>query len=281
MRAARQCREGYPAHRVRPQRRLMDRTEVRGNHVDGPTDPSPQAVRGVWTALPVRAVLFDLDGTLIDTESQTDEAVTVVAARHGVAGFSLPHSETRGRTWTHVADMTRTLTGIDVPTAALAGAMLAYWNEAVKQAKALPGAQQAIRAAAAAGLKVAVVSSSPRSVINHFVVQLGVADCVAVPARIGADSVSQGKPDPEGFLMAARVLESDPATTLVFEDSRAGLLAARAAGMRSIFITCCATEVSENTALATASCIDYERLPPRFWEEIAAGPVDLDNRSFA
>ena len=46
----------------------------------------------------MRLVLFDLDGTLMDSETQTDEAIAAVVARHGVAGFALPHEETRGRT---------------------------------------------------------------------------------------------------------------------------------------------------------------------------------------
>ena len=93
--------------------------------------------------------------------------------------------------------------------------------------------------------------------------------------------MSRGKPDPEGFLLAASALDSSPGDALVFEDSRAGLVAARAAGMRSMFITCCATEVSEIAALATATCTDYDSLPPRFWQDLAAGSVDLTNRSFS
>lgn len=225
-------------------------------------------------------MLFDLDGTLIDTEVHTDAAIRAVAARYGVAGVSLPHRETRGRTWAHIAETVRARTGIDAPVAELAAAMLSYWDGAVADVKAVPGAPQAIRAAVAAKLKIAVVSSSPRSVIDYFVGRLGIGDCVGPRARIGADSVSRGKPDPEGFLLAARVLDAAPADSLVFEDSRAGLVAARVAGMRSMFITCCATEIPELTSLASATAPDYESLPPRFWDELATGTVDLTNRSF-
>ena len=83
------------------------------------------------------------------------------------------------------------------------------------------------------------------------------------------------KPDPHGFLLAARALEVQPTECLVFEDSRAGLLAAQAAGMRCIFITCRATDVDENMPLATAAFEDYRALPPRFWERLAAGDCDL------
>jgi len=233
--------------------------------------------RALTRGLPVRAVLFDLDGTLVDTESHTDAAIAVVTARYGIDGFSLPHSETRGRTWAHVADTVRSRTGISVPAAELAAAMLAYWNAAVTHVTAVPGAQQAIRDAAAAKLKLAVVSSSPLAVIDFFLDRLGIGNVVRPHARIGADCISRGKPDPEGFLLAAAALEVEPAESLVFEDSRAGLQAARAAGMRSMFITCCASDIAENSALATASCTDYEALSPGFWGELAQGTLDLTN----
>lgn len=229
---------------------------------------------------PVRALLFDLDGTLVDTETHTDKSIGTVVARHGVAGFALPPTETRGRTWVHVADVIRTRTGIDVPTAVLAAELLAHWNEATADAKPIPGAPEALRAAAARQLKLAVVSSSPRAVIARFLESLEVADLVDQNARIGGDDVRNGKPDPEGFLMAARALEVDPDDALVFEDSRAGLVAARAAGMRSMFVMCCAADIPENTALATASFTHYGTLPPTFWDQLVSGTEDLTGGLF-
>ncbi len=229
---------------------------------------------------PVRAVLFDLDGTLINTEVHTDATVTAVAARYGVNGYSLPHFETHGRTWAHVAETMLAQTNIRISAATLAADLLAYWNEAVRAVQPIPGAPQAMRAAAASGLQLAVVSSSPRSVIDYFVAQLGVADCVSAQARIGGDAVQVGKPAPEAFLLAARMLGVEPAEALVFEDSRAGLQAAQAAGMRSMFITCCAAEIPDNTAIATSTCTDYRALPPRFWEQIRVGIIDLQHKAY-
>jgi len=229
---------------------------------------------------PVRALLFDLDGTLVDSETQTDEAISLVTARHGVAGFALPHTETRGRTWAHVADTTRARTGIRLDPKKLPAKLLQCWNEATANVKPVPGSPAALHAAAACGLKLGVVSSSPRSVIDSFLRKLGVSDCVDPQARIGADAIRNGKPDPEGFLLGARRLGVDPADTLVFEDSHAGLVAARAAGMRSVFITCCASDVAANAALATARTTDYRALPPGFWAGIADGSFDLAGRSF-
>ncbi len=229
---------------------------------------------------PVRALLFDLDGTLINTEMHTDATVNVVMARYGYPNFNLPHTETHGRTWAHVAETIRTQTGIATPAAEIAAAMLSYWSNAVSEVRAIPGAPQAVRAAAAAGLKIAVVSSSPRSVIDHFLARLGIDECVPANARIGAESVRVGKPDPEGFLLAAHRLGVVPTEAIVFEDSEAGLLAARAAGMRSVFISCVAADIPENSARATVTVTNYEALPPRFWDGLVDGTMPLTHRSF-
>jgi HAD superfamily hydrolase (TIGR01509 family) len=228
---------------------------------------------------PVRAALFDLDGTLVDSETQTDEAIAAVAARHGVAGFALPHSETRGRTWIHVAQAMQARTGMKVAARDLAAELLEYWTRATADAKPIPGAPEALRAAARR-LKLGVVSSSPRTIIDAFIDRLGVADCIDPRGRVGGDAVRHGKPDPEGLLLAAGAIGVDPGETLVCEDSRAGLLAARAAGMRSLFIRCCASEIPHNTRLATASCTDYRALPPGFWDGLADGRLDLAGRSY-
>ena len=61
---------------------------------------------------PVRAVLFDLDGTLVDSEMYTDQAVSAVVEKYGVTNFMLPTSETRGRTWAYVAQAIRARTKV-------------------------------------------------------------------------------------------------------------------------------------------------------------------------
>jgi HAD superfamily hydrolase (TIGR01509 family) len=228
----------------------------------------------------VRAVLFDLDGTLVDSEIHTDQSISGVLAQYGLADFRLPHTDTQGRTWIYIADKIRERTKIDRPSTVIAADLLAHWNDVATDVKPIPGAPEAVRAAAARGLRLGVVSSSPRSVIDSFLDKLGVDDCIDLRARIGGDAVTNTKPDPEGYLLAARALAIDPAATLVFEDSRAGLMAARAAGMRSVFVTCCASDIDSNTALATASCTHYRTLPPGFWGAVADGSCDLSNRSF-
>ena len=224
----------------------------------------------------MRAVFFDLDGTLVDSEIHTDRAISAVTEQYGIENFALPHTETRGRTWLHVAERIRALTKIDraadsLPPLLEIGFICDGGNR-------FP-AYGAVRAAAASNLSSASCRGSPRAVIDSFLDKLGVADSIDPRARIGGDAVSRSKPDPEGYLLAARASGVDPADALVFEDSQAGLLAARAAGMRSVFITCCASDIPGNT-VATASCTDYRSLPPDFWQRLAAGGIDLSGRTF-
>jgi mannitol-1-/sugar-/sorbitol-6-phosphatase len=226
-----------------------------------------------------RAALFDLDGTLVDSEINTDHAITEVMARHGVPGVVLPAVETRGRTW---ADISRTLIDrhhLDVTIDVLRHELLTEWRELASGVEEIPGAGAAVRAAAR-HLGVGVVSSSPRSVIDAFLAQLGVDAALTGDARIGEESVTRSKPDPEGYLLCARRLGVDPAACIVFEDSRAGLEAARAAGMRTVFVLHRAADIEKNRVLADASISNYHALPERFWEEVASGALDLEGRSF-
>jgi sugar-phosphatase len=232
------------------------------------------------SSVPVRAALFDMDGTLVDSEVHTDTAIRVIGERHGVAGFALPHTETRGRTWGHIADVMRERAGIATAAQALADELLLYWSVIAADVTPVPGAPEALREAARS-LKLGVVSSSPRAVIDRFLARLGVDECIDRAARIGGDDVRASKPDPDGYLQGARALGVTPAESVVFEDSQAGLLAAKAAGMRSIFITCCAADIPGNTALATASTRDYLSLPPRFWARLADGSLEFAGQVYA
>jgi sugar-phosphatase len=225
---------------------------------------------GTMTA-PVRALLFDMDGTLVDTESQTERSITQVLERHGVPGFSLPPVETRGRTWTHVAERILDETGLALPAGRLCAELIEQWNLDTAVVRPIPGAVEALSGAARAGLRLAIVSSSPRSVIDRIVESLEVSHLIGPAARVGGDDVRRGKPDPECFLAGARRLGAAPSESLVFEDSTAGLLAARAAGMRSVFITCCASDVAANRPLASVAFDDYTRIPPSFWSGLATG----------
>jgi beta-phosphoglucomutase-like phosphatase (HAD superfamily) len=230
------------------------------------------------TASPIlRAVLFDLDGTLVDSEAQTDLAIEEVMAAHGHEGVVLPPYETRGRSW---HDIATTLSARHAPTATVArlvSELEEVWAAGIDSVPPIPGAPEAIRAATR-HLRVAIVSSSPRFVIDRFAERLGVGDVVPGDARIGADQITRFKPDPEGFLLAAQRFGASPHECVVFEDSRAGLEAARQAGMFSVAVLYRCAEPEACRELATTTCRDYLALSPTFWQDLAhKGPHILED----
>ena len=113
-----------------------------------------------------------------------------------------------------------------------------------------------------AGLKTAVATSAGQDNIDFVLERLGLGD--AFTAVVGAHDVQNGKPHPEIFLTAAQRLQVPPAACLVFEDSLAGIEAARRAGMATVVIT---TALSAEQAGAHAhvitSAADYSALDPR------------------
>lgn len=219
----------------------------------------------------VQAVLFDLDGTLMDSEVLTDRAIARAMAECGVGDATLPPAETRGRTW---GDIARALllryphakwgTGGFPVAADLAERMAALWVTAADDVRPIPGAAQAVVDAAAL-LRVAIVSSSPRAVIDLFLYRLGVASLFPEHARVGAEDVAHGKPHPEPYLRAAGRLGIDPADCLVFEDAVAGLQSARAAGMGTVAVLHACALPEECRAISDRAIRDYRVLPRDVW----------------
>lgn len=83
--------------------------------------------------------------------------------------------------------------------------------------------------------RLAVVSSSIRAFVDHILGELAIKD--SFEAIIGGDDISRGKPDPEGYLAAAKKLGVKPANCVVIEDSLYGIMSAKAAGMKVIAVT--------------------------------------------
>ncbi|MGW4300950.1 HAD-IA family hydrolase [Streptomyces sp. NPDC004646] len=185
------------------------------------------------TATPVvlnaRALLLDMDGTLVNSDAVVeriwrrwaaehgldgDATMKVVHGRQGHASMALllperPHEENLADNARMLAEETADMNGvIEVPGAA---AFLA----------------------ALQGLPHALVTSAD---VPLSTARMAAADLPLPDLRITAESVGASKPDPEGFLKAAAALGIDPSDCIVFEDSGAGIAAGRSAGMRVVGI---------------------------------------------
>jgi len=170
------------------------------------------------------AVLFDLDGTLVDSSRCVQHVWGTWCARHGIDSaelFRVSHGRRNHETVALVAPH------LDVECEI---ADLVQAEEACRDGLVpIPGAPDLI--AALPAQRWAVVTSAWRRLAE---LRLRAVGLPRPRVLITADDVTLGKPDPEGYLRAAHDLGVEPADCVVVEDAPAGLEAARAAGMRAI-----------------------------------------------
>ncbi len=175
------------------------------------------------------AVLFDMDGVLVDSEGQWDEVRSAYAAAHGRPWTREDQLAVMGANSRQWSETMRQRLGADVPAEQIeaevvAGVVARFRSGAVA---VVPGAPEAVRRIAAR-YPVAIASSSPREVIAAALDLLGLQ--AVFGATVSADEVRLGKPAPDVYRLAASRLGADAERCLVIEDSTNGVLAGRAAG---------------------------------------------------
>ncbi len=179
------------------------------------------------------AVLWDLDGTLIDSEEYHWFAWRDTMAAEGVALTHQQFLETFGMR--NDAIVPQWIPGISSEASELiADAKERLYRRLVREGglAPLPGAAEWTERLAADGWLQAIASSAPRENIDAVLAVIGLAS--VFQAVVSAEDVILGKPDPQVFLTAASRLGSAPARSIVVEDAAAGVEAARRAGMPSI-----------------------------------------------
>jgi len=176
-----------------------------------------------------RAVAWDIDGTLIDSEPLHQRALIAASAALGVDLSDLDPEAFRG---VHAIDIWKALEP-RFPAGSLFETWIAaiegYYVEHAGKLEPNPGAIEAMRELQARGVAQACVSNSGRTIVDANIKALGIAKMIAF--SLSLDDVSSGKPDPEPFREAARRLGAEPHATVAVEDSGAGARSARAAGL--------------------------------------------------
>jgi HAD superfamily hydrolase (TIGR01509 family) len=184
---------------------------------------------------PIRAVLFDLDGVLVDTEIWWDEVRTAFAASQGRPWTEADRAAIMGSNTREWRALMRDRLDLAIPEEEIEqtviGAMLARYAD--KGPPVIGGATAVVRRLAGR-YSLAVASSAPLQIIEAALAGMGVRDAFGGVAS--SDEVPTGKPAPDVYLLAARRLGVEPAACLVVEDSLNGVLAARAAAMRVVLI---------------------------------------------
>jgi len=175
--------------------------------------------------LPLQAVLFDMDGTLVDTERLWWEAVEQVAGR---TLTDADQPEVLGRPVEHTADWLAVSTSAGASAADLAAALHREFAARVRTGIVpRPGALDLLDALARDGVPTALVTASPRAVADTVLDALG-ASRFAV--SVTADDTGPTKPAPDPYLAACRALGVDPAACVAVEDTQTGVSSAEAAG---------------------------------------------------
>jgi HAD superfamily hydrolase (TIGR01509 family) len=183
----------------------------------------------------VRAVIFDLDGVIVDSEIWWDAARQAFAAERGRAWSEEDRHAVMGansRQWS--ATMRARLAIDDAPATierAIVDSVVARYER--EGAPAIDGAVEAVRRIAAI-LPTGLASSAHREVIDAALAATGLEAVFRVV--VSSDEVSQGKPEPDVYLEAARRLACPPRACLVVEDSYNGVRAAKAAGMTCVLV---------------------------------------------
>lgn len=182
------------------------------------------------------AVIFDCDGVLVDSEPLGLPALERTLLSFGFARseFNLEHFCGRADTESIRELCESTGKQIDLK-AYLARKMQNYLDEVASQGlQAFPGVPELLQSLREAGVALALASSGPIRKIQTNIDSAGLHG--AFEAIVSAEEVERGKPAPDVFLEAARRIGVPPERCTVIEDAPAGLLAAKAAGMRAVAV---------------------------------------------
>ena len=182
---------------------------------------------------PPDAILFDLDGTLVDSERENVESVVLAVRRLGAEMTEVERKFVIGHSWNEIHALITTNHRLAIAMPELIAMAVDEKRALVEKTgfRALPGAKEAVRRFARSS-KLAVVSGASCVEVRDALTGLGLASFF--PVALGAEDYARGKPEPDPYLLAMERLGVTPARSLAIEDATPGILAAHAAGVRVI-----------------------------------------------
>jgi sugar-phosphatase len=216
----------------------------------------------------LRAIIFDMDGLLIDSEPLWVRAEREVFAEIGVALTEADCAETKGLRTDDVIAYWHARRPWEGRSPAEVEARLVERVAALvrDEGRAMPGVASALAAARSGGRRVALASSSPLVIIRATLDRLGVADAFDVVQS--AETEPLGKPHPGVFLRTAERLERAAVECLVLEDSLTGVIAAKAARMTCIAVPFDHPNHEPRFALADAILGSLEAFTPQLIDRL-------------
>lgn len=185
----------------------------------------------------IKAIIFDLDGVIADTQQHHAQIESEILNRFGVVVS--PEEITKKYAGIRTEDFLKQLLAGKKVDFDIKKIMAEKWqriNEICRtKLVEVPGASSLIKTAYNSNLKLAVASASSADFVRMVLKKLKIIKYFSV--FVSADEVGKGKPNPDVFLLAARKLLVSSQNCVVIEDSLNGMLAAKAAGMKCIGLT--------------------------------------------
>jgi HAD superfamily hydrolase (TIGR01509 family) len=183
---------------------------------------------------PVEAVVFDLDGVIVQSEELWDAARRELAEEHGIEWPDDATDAMMGMSSKEWSSYMHDEVGVPDPPDEINRKVLAWVEKRYREDLPwIPGAREAVRRIGER-FPLGLATSSNREIIDIVVEVGGFEDLLTV--TVSSEEVERGKPAPDVYLEATRRMGVDPGATAAVEDSTNGLLAAKAAGMRVIAI---------------------------------------------
>jgi len=184
----------------------------------------------------IKAVIFDFDGLMVDTETPAFEAWSRIFSEYGAELKKETWVQVVGTTYSkfHPVDHLSELTSLDLDKEALMRRKEQIKTEICQTQPLMPGVKERITEAKELGLGIAVVSTSEYDWVDGHLRRCGIRDEFEVV--VTRESVTNVKPHPEPYLTGAQKLGVDAGSCIVFEDSGNGIKAAKAAGCLAIAV---------------------------------------------
>lgn len=205
-----------------------------------------------------RAVLWDMDGVLVDSADYHYAAWREALAREG---YAIGYDEFRATFGQRNDTILRGIFGADLPDAEvnrIADVKEALYRQFVRERgiALLPGVLRHLRTLRASGWRQAIASAAPRANVLAIVNAVEIAPYF--DAITSGEEVTRGKPDPQVYLLSAERVQVPPRHCIVVEDAPAGLEGARRAGMRCIGVTSTHAHLEADIVVASLDELDAE-----------------------